>query len=73
MDESCDRLLELLYELPKDALTQIDDFVNELYTQIISLPEKNDGGKRTINLVCKLDGFNDDELTEELNYVDSKI
>ena len=73
MDESCDRLLELLYELPKDALTQIDDFVNELYTQIISLPEKDDGGKRTINLVCKLDGFNADELTEELNYVASKI
>lgn len=73
MDESCDRLLDLLYELPKTALGQIDDFVNELYTQVISIPEKDDGGKRTINLLCKLDGFNADELGEELNYVASTI
>ena len=73
MDESCDRLLDLLYELPKIALGQIDDFVNELYSQIISLPDKDDGGERTINLTCKLDGFDADELTKELNYVASTI
>lgn len=73
IDDSCNRLLELLYELPKTSLKQIDEFVEDLYCQITSLPDKDDGADRKIDLNCKLDGFDSDELINELNVVAAKI
>ena len=66
-DENYNRLLELLYEMPKSALDSIDDFVKKLYEEITSIPDKDDGKKRNISLTCKIDIANQDAIMEEIN------
>lgn len=66
VDEEFAHLLHLLYELPKSALDTIDDFVNRLYVEIISLPDVDDEVEHNISLTCTLDESNTDEINAEI-------
>lgn len=59
-------LLNLLYEFPKQALNALDQFVDEMYDQITSLPDVDDGVARKINLHVTLDSSNLDEVNAEI-------
>lgn len=65
-DEVFKQLLKLLYELPKSILTQMDNFVNELYVEITNLPDIEDDVKREIRLSCVLDEANTEAINEEI-------
>ena len=66
-DEQFSHLLELLYELPVSVLNPIDDFVNKLYDEITSIPDKDDGEERRINLTCAIGIGNINAIIEEIN------
>ena len=66
-DETFAQLLQLLYDLPKSILMQIDDFVEKMYTEIIHIPDVDDHVKRNIKLSCVLDISNLDEVNAEIN------
>lgn len=65
-DEVFKRLLKLLYELPKSILTQMDNFVNKLYSEITNLPDIEDGVTRKIELSCVLDEANTGAINKEM-------
>ena len=60
------RLLKLLYEFPKSILTQMDNFVNKLYSEITNLPDIEDGVTRKIELSCVLDEANTGAISKEM-------
>lgn len=61
-----ENLLQLLYELPSHVLKQIDQFVEQLYTEFIALPDVEDNTERQIAVSCTLDVANIHEIGEEL-------
>lgn len=65
-DEIFANLLDLLYDLPKSALGSIDDFVENLYQQITSIPDVEDHVERNIQLNITLDNSNLDEINKEI-------
>lgn len=65
-DDMFTPLLNLLYEFPRQALNALDEFVDEMYDQITSLPDVDDGVVRKINLHVTLDGSNLDEVNAEI-------
>lgn len=65
-DEVFKRLLKLLYEFPKSILTQMDNFVNKLYSEITNLPDIEDGVTRKIELSCVLDEANTGAINKEM-------
>lgn len=66
-------LLDLLYEFPKSTLNSLDQFVNDLYEQLTSIPDVDDGIQRDINLSIVLDNSNLDEVNAEIKRIDSLI
>lgn len=66
VDEVFDRLLNLLYDLPKSVLKSIDDFVEEFYKQITTIPDEEDNIERNITVNITLDNSNFDEINEEI-------
>ena len=68
-DERFDKLLGLLYEMPKSALRSIDDFVDELHKKYAFLPDTDDGVQRNIAINCVLDESNLPEINEEIQRV----
>ena len=68
-DERFDKLLGLLYEMPKSALRSIDDFVDELHKKFALLPDTDDGVQRDIAINCVLDESNLPEINEEIQRV----
>ena len=67
VDEKYAHLVDLLYELPSYALKSIDHFVNQLYNEVMSLPDVDDNVTRSIKVTCSLDGSNTGEINEEIN------
>lgn len=65
-DEVFANLLDLLYDLPKSALSSIDDFVENFYQQITGIPDVEDHIERNIQLNITLDNSNLDEINEEI-------
>ena len=61
-----DRLLSMLCDLPGYMMTQIDDFVEKLYNEIMDLPDVEDGIARNISLKCVIDGTNIEEINKEI-------
>lgn len=68
-DERFTHLLDLLYQLPKFPLNDIDAFVNELYDSITKLPSIYDGKERKIKLTCTLGKANFEEINEEISRI----
>ena len=66
VDSIFDHLIELLYSFPQSALNSIDNFVNEFYTEITSIPNVADGKEKRINLRISLDGSNSDRISKEI-------
>lgn len=66
VDEEFIHLIQLLYELPKLALDEMDNFVNRLYSEITSIPNVYDNVERNICLTCTLDKSNTDEINAEI-------
>lgn len=66
VDEVFDRLLNLMYDLPKSALKSIDGFVEEFYKQITTIPDEEDNIERNIIVNITLDNSNFDEINEEI-------
>lgn len=64
-------LLQLLYEFPKSALAQMDNFVERLYNEITAIPDVNDSLTRKIKLSCILDEANTSEIDAEINRLSS--
>lgn len=65
-DDVFNELLQLLYELPKSMLAQIDDFVDRMYMEITNLPDVECEVKREINLSCVLDEANTEAISVEI-------
>lgn len=65
-DAMFDRLLELLYELPKTLLDEMDEFVDHIYSEITSIPDVDDHAQRTIKVSCELSEANAKEINEEI-------
>lgn len=65
-DEIFKKLLDLLYDLPKSALSAIDEFVEDFYKQITSIPDVEDNIERNIKLKITLDNSNLEEINEEI-------
>ncbi len=68
-DDMFKKLLQLLYEFPKSTLTQMDDFVDRIYMEIMSLPDVEDDVKRKIKLSCVLDESNTDAINAEIERI----
>lgn len=66
VDEEFIHLIQLLYELPKSALDEMDNFANRLYSEITSIPDVYDNVERNICLTCTLDKSNTDEINAEI-------
>ena len=67
VDEMYSHLLDLLYVLPTSVLQSIDTFVAQFYKEAISLPDVDDNVNRSIQITCKLDAINTNEINEELS------
>ena len=65
-DIEFENLLQLLYELPSYVLKQIDQFVEQIYTEFTSLPDVDDEIERSISLTCTLDNANINEINAEI-------
>lgn len=65
-DEVFGQLIQLLYELPKPMLAQMDDFVDSMYMEITNLPDVEDNVNRKIKLSCDLDLVNTDAINAEI-------
>lgn len=65
-DKVFQQLLKLLYELPESMLAQMDNFVDRLYREIISIPDVEDNIKREIKLSCVLDKANTNAINAEI-------
>lgn len=66
VDEVFDRLIDLLYNLPKSALSTIDTFIEEFYSQITIIPDVEDNVDRNLKIHAKLDISNLDEINAEI-------
>lgn len=66
-DENFETLLNLLYDLPKSAMRDIDRFVEDMYNQIMSIPDVEDDIERNIKLHIVLDDSNLGEINAELS------
>ena len=66
-------LLNLLYEFPKQALNELDKFVDDMYDQITSLPDIDDGVAHRIKLHVTLDESNTDAVNAEIQRIQTLI
>lgn len=66
VDDIFDHLIELLYKFPQSALNSIDEFVDKLYTEIITIPNVDDGKEKNISLKLTLDGSNSEVISREI-------
>jgi hypothetical protein len=66
-------LLNLLYEFPKQALNELDKFVDEMYDQITSLPDVDDGVAHRIKLHVTLNESNTDAVNAEIQRIQTLI
>lgn len=67
VDEIFSKLIQLLYELPRSTLDSIEDFVNRFYIEVTNIPDVDDKTAGKINVICKLDTANADEIQAEIN------
>ena len=65
-DQVFQKLLQLLYELPSSVTTNLDEFINRVYDEIIDLPDAGDNVKRKLTLTCTLDNANINEINDEI-------
>ena len=72
-DSIFDHLLQLLYELPKSILAQMDDFVNRVYFEFTNLPDIDDNTPRQINLSCTLEASNTEEINAEIKRISRQL
>ncbi len=72
-DITFDYLLELLYKLPQSALDSIEAFISKIYDEFTMLPDIDDGVEKTIELTCKLDESNTEEINQEMQRIRSLI
>lgn len=68
-DDMFNKLLDLLYELPKSALNSIDGFVEKLFDQITSIPDLDDKVQRKVDLHIVLDEANSAEISAEIERI----
>ena len=73
MDDVFSKLLDLLYDMPKTALSEIEDFVDTFYKEVTSLPDVDDGAERTIKITCSLSTSNTEEINEEIANLSLKL
>ncbi|MBQ9841981.1 MAG: DUF4062 domain-containing protein [Clostridia bacterium] len=73
VDDVFQKLLSLLYDMPKDALNQIEAFVNEYYKAVTALPESDDGCDHSITITCALSVSNTEEINEEILSLHRKL
>lgn len=66
VDDVFSKLIVLLYDMPKSALEQIEEFVNTFYKEVTELPSIDDGIERDIKVTCVLDIGNTAEINEEI-------
>lgn len=72
-DEIFSKLLNLLYEVPQSLFKELEQFVNEFYNSIISIPDVDDGIDRNLNFNCILTISNTDEIMEEMKLLSLKF
>jgi len=68
-DDIFNKLLDLLYELPKSALNSIDGFVEKLFDQIICIPDLDDKVQRKVDIKIVLDEANFAEISAEIERI----
>ena len=73
VDDVFSKLLDLLYDMPKTALSEIEDFVDTFYKEVTSLPDVDDGAERTIKITCSLSTSNTEEINEEIANLSLKL
>ena len=66
-------LLNLLYDFPKQALNELDRFVDEMYAQFTGLPDVDDGIARKIKLNVTFDSSNLDEVNAEIARIQGMV
>ena len=67
------KLIDLLYDMPKTALSEIEDFVDTFYKEVTSLPDVDDSAERTIKITCSLSTSNTEEINEEIANLSLKL
>lgn len=65
-DEEFGCLLNLLYELANSVMRKIDEFIEQVYTEITALSDIETNTHRTLTLTCTLDVANMDEINKEI-------
>ena len=73
VDDVFTKLLELLYDMPKTALKEIEEFVETYYKEVTSLPDVDDGADHKINVTCSLTTANTEEINEEIENLNTKL
>lgn len=73
VDDVFSKLLDLLYDMPKTALSEIEDFVDTFYKEVTSLPDVDDGAERTIKITCSFSTSNTEEINEEIANLSLKL
>lgn len=73
VDNVFSKLLGLLYDMPKTALKEIEEFVETYYEKVMSLPDVDDGGNHKINVVCTLTAANTEKINEEMENLYMKL
>lgn len=66
VDEIFSPLLQLLYEMPKSLMNELDSFVEQLYREITDLPDVEDGERHEIKISCVISSGNTDEINSEM-------
>lgn len=69
VDEVFSHLLQLLYEMPKSILNELDDFVEQLYREIIDIPDVENEPNQKIKISCVLSTGNIDEINAEMRRI----
>ena len=59
--------------MPRNALDQIEEFVNTFYKEVTAIPDIDDGEKHKITVSCILDIGNVSEINEEIQKITSAL
>lgn len=73
VDDVFSKLLGLLYDMPKTALKEIEEFVETYYEEVMTLPDVDDGGNHKIKVVCTLTAANTEKINEEMENLYMKL
>lgn len=68
-DDIFSNILNMLYVLPKTILSEIDNFVDEIYNIMLSIPDIEDDIGRKINITCNISIGNTEEISKEIVYL----